>query len=117
MAYTSKQLELQAHIEAENAKAKAEMEATSGLWIGLTVSDPEHWASMGIHTVEEYEYTMWREGLYDALAEKFHSKAYARSILQNAKTTDDLKAIDDEYFPSIEHNTLNTECEWELAGF
>ena len=51
--------ELQAHIEAENAKTLAWVaEAPESRWAGTTVSDPAHWAEYGIYTIYEYEFYM-----------------------------------------------------------
>lgn len=58
MTYTADQIALQAHIEAENDKSRAEMEANPDLWIGIIASDPEHWAGYGITTIEGYEHYM-----------------------------------------------------------
>lgn len=55
MTFTAEQLQLQAHIEAENAKWVAECEAMGAEWYGTTVTDPAHWAEMGVFTVEQYE--------------------------------------------------------------
>ena len=53
--------ELQAHIEAENAKHKDSFFSV--------VSDPAHWAGYGIYTVAEYEHHMAVESYIDFFKE------------------------------------------------
>lgn len=47
------------HIRAKNEQSRQEMaEARANgndLWIGMMVEDMDHWAEMGVHTVEDYE--------------------------------------------------------------
>ena len=48
--------ELQAHIEAENAKTRAWVaEDPENRWAGEMCSDPEHWARYDIYTIGQYE--------------------------------------------------------------
>ena len=53
--FTADQIALQAHIEAQNAKWVAECEAMGATWYSTTVTDPAHWAEVGVFTVEQYE--------------------------------------------------------------
>lgn len=46
---------LQQYLENINAKNQAEMDATPDLWIGMMVTDPEHWAEYEVYTVEDYQ--------------------------------------------------------------
>ena len=58
--------ELQAHIEAKNAKTLEWVnEDPANRWAAVPVSDPEHWAEYGIYTVEQYEHHMAAMSLYD----------------------------------------------------
>jgi hypothetical protein len=54
---------LEAHIKAENAK-----HANSFLQI---VEDPEHWASYGVHTVEQFEHYQARALVWDLYKDAF----------------------------------------------
>jgi len=47
--------ELQQYIETENAKWVAECQANGAEWYTTTVTDPAHWAEMGVFTVEDYK--------------------------------------------------------------
>jgi len=56
MAHTTAQLELVAHIKAENAKTLAWVaEDPQNRWAGTMVSDADHWAGYGVFSVDEYE--------------------------------------------------------------
>lgn len=111
MTFTADQLKLKAHIEAKNAEGQAQMDAKEGLWISQTTSDPSYWAGLDIYTVEQFEFTMAWEGIYDCLSEWF-SKSYARSVLKGAKTTADLAAIEKEYFQVSDDFMAITEQEY-----
>lgn len=69
--FTADQLALQAHIEAENAAFVARCEAEGATWYCTTVSDPAHWAKVGIFTIEQYE----RDSLISYISEA-HKDAY-----------------------------------------
>ena len=55
MSYSKEQLELQAHIEAENTKLKIEAEKNGGFCF-TTVSDLDHWAEYGVYNIAQYEH-------------------------------------------------------------
>ena len=55
MPYSKEQLELQAHIEAENANRKLETEKNGGFCF-TTVSDLEHWAEYGVYNIAQYKH-------------------------------------------------------------
>lgn len=63
--------ELIAHIEAQNAKAKAWMDEQPGRWAGMLVTDPEHWAEMGILTVEDFQREMAIEAYHDIYKDRY----------------------------------------------
>jgi urocanate hydratase len=69
--FTADQLALQAHIEAQNAAFVARCEAEGATAWCTTVSDPAHWASMDIFTIEQYE----RESLISYISDA-HKDAY-----------------------------------------
>ncbi len=94
--FTKSQIELQSHIEARNDKNREEMASTPGLYIGITVSDPAHWAEQGITTVEQYEYQMEYYGLFDYIA-NLTSKSNARYLLSLCCTMDDLNVAYAEF--------------------
>lgn len=56
MSFTKDQLALQAYIEEQNEQARRNAEKDGRTLIGQTVSDPEHWAGYGIHTIDQYRH-------------------------------------------------------------
>lgn len=87
--FTKSQMLLQSHIEARNEISRREMAENPGTFIGITVSDPAHWADQGITTVEQYEYQMEYYGLFDYIA-GLTSKGNARYLLSLCTTMQDL---------------------------
>ena len=43
------------HINNVNADPKSMMDELSNLWIGKLTNDPDHWASYGVYTPEDFE--------------------------------------------------------------
>jgi len=66
--------ELIQHIEGINAKSKAEMEANPGTFIGILTTDVEHWAEMGVHTVEDFERYELQTFIYEGHKDAFGVK-------------------------------------------
>ena len=91
MTYTSEQLELQKHIEAENERSREQMAEQSGLWIGMVTTDLQHWADYGITDIEGYEFYMASQGAYEAIADAT-SKSFARWALEQCTTKAELEA-------------------------
>ena len=60
MTYTADQIALKEFIEAENAERQERMDndPSGKLWIGMVVSDPEHWAGYDIYTIDGYKHYM-----------------------------------------------------------
>jgi len=71
VSFTSDQLALQAHIEQTNAKHIARAESEGWTFYTTTVSDPAHWARVGIFTIEQYE----RDALISYISDA-HKDAY-----------------------------------------
>lgn len=56
MAHTTAQMELVAHIEAENAATLAWIaEDPANRGAGITTTDPDHWAEYGVLCVDDYK--------------------------------------------------------------
>ena len=55
MKQRDKQMELVQHLESKNAETKKWMDENPGSWGGMIVTDPTHWASYGVYTVEDFE--------------------------------------------------------------
>jgi hypothetical protein len=56
MNFTDSQLELQAHLENKKTEVLAWIdEDPDNRWGGYPTTDVEHWAAMGITSVEQYE--------------------------------------------------------------
>ena len=55
MKYSKKQMTLINHINNVNADAKSMMDELSNLWVGKLTNDPDHWASYGVYTPEDFE--------------------------------------------------------------
>ena len=85
MTYTVEQMELKAHIEAENAEHKAEMERNPGLWISMMTTDLDHWAEYDIYNVDQYQSYLYYCTAYEIISDKT-SKAYARTVLADCAT-------------------------------
>jgi hypothetical protein len=65
--YSQSQIELKAHIEAENAKAAAWMaEDPANRLTGMMTSNPDYWATYGIFTVEQYLFSMAKSAYSDS---------------------------------------------------
>ena len=43
------------HINKINEDGQKRMDANPNLWVGKLTNDPDHWASYGVYTPEEFE--------------------------------------------------------------
>ena len=59
------------HLQNINAKSKAEMAKTPGLWIGMITEDLDHWAGYGVHTPEQLDRYFLEVDVYE-----MHKEAY-----------------------------------------
>ena len=65
--FSQSQIELQAYIEAENAKVAAWMaEDPANRCAGTMVSDPAYWAQYGIFTLDQYLFEMAKSAYSDS---------------------------------------------------
>ncbi len=80
------------HIEGINEKSRQEMAENPGTFIGLLAEDRKHWNDQGIFTTEQFEFQMEYYSLYDYIG-CVTSKSYARHLLQDCKTKDDLDMV------------------------
>ncbi len=53
------------HLNELNAEAQAWMDAEEGRWTGFYITDPEHWANMDIHTVEDFKRHELQSSIWD----------------------------------------------------
>ena len=65
---------LKQHLQNINAKSKAEMAKTPGLWIGLITEDLDHWASYGVTTPAELDRYFLETDAYEMHKEAFGVK-------------------------------------------
>ena len=91
MTYTSEQMALKSHIQAENAKSRKQMDENSGLGISMVTDDLDHWADYGITDIEGYDFYMASCGAYEAIADAT-SKSFARWALEQCTTKAELDA-------------------------
>ena len=80
---------LKNHIDCINEKSLAEKEMNPGLWISAIRNDTDYWFDCGITTPEEFDFQMDYEACYDMIAD-CTSKSFARSVLANCKTVEEL---------------------------
>ena len=80
------------HIKGINAKSRQEMAENPGTFIGLLAEDCKHWNDQGIFTTEQFEFQMEYYSLYDYIG-CVTTKSYARYLLQDCKTMDDLNMV------------------------
>lgn len=80
------------HIKSRNLESKLEMLENPGTYIGLLSEDREHWNDQGIFTAEQFEFQMEYYALYDYIG-CVTTKSYARFLLQDCKTMDDLNMV------------------------
>ena len=59
------------HLQNINAKSKAKMAKTPGLWIGMITEDLDHWAGYGVHTPEQLDRYFLEVDVYE-----MHKEAY-----------------------------------------
>jgi hypothetical protein len=59
------------HLNELNAKAQAWMDAEEGRWTGFYITDPEHWANMDIHTVEDFKRHELQSFIWDAYKDAY----------------------------------------------
>lgn len=67
--FTADQIALEAHINAENVKTQAWIDAAEGRWAGMMVSDPAHWAGYDIYTIAGYEHYMAASANFETIRE------------------------------------------------
>jgi len=100
--------ELQQYIETENAKWVAECQANGAEWYTTTVTDPAHWAEMGVFTVEDYKRHQVVGYISDA-----HKDAYGfrpRGYDWDAMTMDELNQWADELSEEVAREVERDEA-------
>lgn len=103
--YTQAQLELKAHIEAENEKFDRECRESGAQWWSQTTTDLDFWADVDVYTVADYI----RSGLIGAISDTSKDLNGFRMRLDWSEYTDEqLKSILDDLYKQHER-----ELEWE----
>lgn len=111
MTYTAAQMELVAHIEAENAKTLAWIaEDPANRGAGITVTDPEHWASYGIYSVAQYNHYMASMSHYDVFKSVHGFRP--RHIDYDAMTTEEIMADVDRMLTDEENRIAEEKREY-----
>jgi len=54
------------HLESLNTEAQAWMDANPGDWCSMWTTDLDHWAEMGVFTVEDFKRSQLINGISDA---------------------------------------------------
>ena len=54
------------HLESLNAEAQSWMDANPGDWCSMWTTDLDHWAEMGVFTVEDFKRSQLINGISDA---------------------------------------------------
>lgn len=93
---------LEQHIKNLNSKARQKAEAEGYMLLGLTVSDPEHWAEYGVYTPEQFDRYMLEAAWCDAY--KSAHGIRPRGINVSDMSDDDLKERIQDCFSVIEDN-------------
>jgi hypothetical protein len=107
-------IDLITHIEGINEKSRQEMAENPGTFIGLLAEDRKHWNDQGIFTTEQFEFQMEYYSLYDYIG-CVTSKSYARYLLQDCKTMDDLNMVYIEFAQPSEVETCTNGAIDEVA--
>ena len=102
------------HIKSRNLESKLEMLAEPGTYIGLLSEDRKHWNDQGIFTAEQFEFQMEYYGLYDYIG-CVTTKSYARFLLKDCKTMDDLNMVYIEFAQPSEVVTCTNGAIDEVA--
>jgi len=104
MTYTTAQLELKAHIEAENKEFEAHCKANNAQWWTTTTTDLDHWAEMGVTTIAEYIRCNLESEYSDVHKEAFNFRPRNYSHLSNEELQECIdRAV----------NSIRAEAEWE----
>ena len=95
--YSQSQIELQAHIEAENAKAAAWVaEDPANRFSGMVTSNPDHWAQYGIFTVEQYLFEMAKSAYSDSYKSLWGTRPDLSRFTTLAEIESAQKSVDSE---------------------
>lgn len=114
MPYSKEQLELQAHIEAENAKRKLETEKNGGFCF-TTVSDLDHWAEYDVFNIAQYNHHNAAATHYDFYKEvhgiRPHWYDYSKMTVEQIEDEIQLLVKHQEYELEIERQFKEAEKE------
>jgi len=95
--YSQSQIELQAHIEAENAKAAAWVaEDPANRFAGMVTSNPDYWARFGIFTVEKYVFEMAKSNYSDSYKDVYGMRPDLSRFTTLAEIESAQKSVDSE---------------------
>lgn len=104
--------ELIAHIEAENAKVQAWAAEKPGRFVGMVTTDLEHWNSMGVYTVADYERHMAIAAHYDGF--KAINGVRPRWIDYDSMTTEEIDAMTVKMYRDEHAREVEAQAEREL---
>tara|TARA_B100001939_G_scaffold333391_1_gene333309 strand:- start:4720 stop:5238 length:519 start_codon:yes stop_codon:yes gene_type:complete len=93
MEYSQEQLELQAHIEADNEAFVARCKAEGATAWCTTVSDPAHWAEYGVFNIAQYERHSLVSYIWDAYKDAHGHRP--RFMDFDSMSMDELKTLAD----------------------
>tara|TARA_B100000073_G_C23517827_1_gene486597 strand:+ start:189 stop:716 length:528 start_codon:yes stop_codon:yes gene_type:complete len=114
MNFTQEQLDLQAHIKADNDAFVARCKAEGATAWGVTVDDPAHWAEMGVFNIDQYE----RQSLISYISDA-HKDAHGfrpRHFDYESMSMDELKALADRISDEVAES-IKLEEEREASAY
>lgn len=102
------------HINSENAKSQAWIDAGEGRWTGMIPTDEQYWIDRGCTTLAQYMRETLEEDAYYTIAEAT-SKSYARSFDFTIMSDEQLNAMCDEYGAMIHEQIQEQKAADELV--
>jgi hypothetical protein len=119
--YNQSQIELKAHIEAENAKAAAWVaEDPANRFSGMVTSNPDHWATYGIFTIEQYLFSMAKCAYSDSYKDVYGMRPDLSRFTTLAQVEAAQKSVDSEMKSSMYEEDIRHGEEFSkemAAGF
>ena len=100
--FTADQIELQQHIEAQNAEFTAQCKERGATFWTTTVSDPAHWAEYGITTIAQYERHCLVSSIWDGYKEAHGIRP--RWLDMDSMSMDELRALEASTWDDVQED-------------
>lgn len=99
------------HIQALNEQTRAWVaEDPNNRWAGMIVEDLDHWAEMGVHTVEQYEMFMMRATISDLHKDVYGFRPHGLNV--GEMSMEELSTMYDRLLNELERQQ-EAEAEYE----